>query len=103
MPNFSESISAPNGYFFARGIKGRSIPGRRKEAVDHKDTHWNGEEPGHTGTAAQLAKPLPPSRAFSSAQVTTLRDRKDTLQVQSAINFTFASQPSVLLTPGELC
>lgn len=98
MPKFSESIKAPNGRFFAKSIKGQSIPGRWKEALDHKDTRWD-EESGHTGTAAQPAKPLPPSRAFSSAQVTTLRDRKDTLQVQSAIYFTFASQPSVLLTP----
>lgn len=57
-----------------------------------------GQQPAPSA-AAQPAKPLPPSRAFSSAQVPTVGDGEDTLQVRSTNYFTFASQLSLLLAP----
>ena len=57
-----------------------------------------GQQPAPSA-AAQPAKPLPPSKAFSSAQFAMVGDRRDTLQVQSTNYFTFASQLSLLLAP----
>lgn len=48
---------------------------------------------------AQPAQPLPPSKAFSSAQVAAVGGRKGTLQVQSTNYFTSVSQTSLLLAP----
>lgn len=62
-----------------------------------------GQQPAPSA-AAQPAKPLPPSKAFISAQVATVGDRKETLQVQSTNCFYLCiSAVSSPRSPSELC
>lgn len=109
------SPKCPNSQKASVVLMDVSLPGLRKDKVAQEDGKrcsiartptgmemsqaTQGQQPAPSA-AAQPAKPLPPSKAFCSAQVAKVGDRKHTLQVQSTNYFTFASQPSLL---SELC